>query len=170
MSWSRWPMVDSGDERRGPARHRRRVRCRPVRPTASPGQVASAANLRALMALSEIRRAIAPRPAPGSRTHTPALLAAGGGAGPRHHRARRHCCRDRARVRDRQPRGHPGRARGVERQLPRRAARLSARLPGHRRGRPGEHRRAPDRPFPRSARNSGLPRSWPRTRASTPAT
>ena len=70
---------------------------------------------------------------------------------------------------DRQPDGAARRPGRVVRQLPRRAARLRVRLPRDRRRRGRRDRRAPDRPAARRvplARAAAVPRA--RTRASTP--
>ena len=137
-----------------------------------PGQLASAANLRRLMAEQRDPR-VAPHRGlyPGPGRVLAALLAAGRGRRAGHRRPCRPGRADRARLGDRQPGGHPRRPGGVQRELPRRADRLRAGLPGHRRRRPGQHQRAPHRPVPRPGpQRRAQPRSWPRSPASTAAT
>ena len=115
-----------------------------------PGQLASAANLRALMADSEIRESH--RTEACTRVQDAYSLrcspqVAGAVRDTVDHADR--VARDRTRLGDRQPGGHPRRPGGVQRQLPRCADRVRAGLPGHRRRRPGRHHRAPHRPVPR---------------------
>ena len=99
-----------------------------------------------------------------------ALHPAGTRSGPRHRRPRRARRRPRAGVGHRQPDDPAGRPGGVLRELPRRAAGLRVRLPGHRRGRCRRHRRAPHRPAARPHPvRTACRRSWRPTRASTPA-
>ena len=116
-----------------------------------PGQADSAANLRCACCPARLghhgqpsRSRVHPRPG----RLLAALLAAGARRGPRHHRARRAGRLAGAGQRYRQPGGHAGRPGGEQRQLPRRAGGLRAGLPGHRRRRPGIHRRAAHRPLP----------------------
>ena len=73
--------------------------------------------------------------------------------------------------RHRQSRRDARRPGGVQRQLPRRAGGLRARLPGHRRRRSGRHQRTPHRPVPRcGAQPRAATRSWPTIPASTAVT
>ena len=99
-----------------------------------------------------------------------ALRPAGGRRGPGHARLRRARSPSGSCVRRGQPGGAARRPGRVDRQLPRRAARLRRRLPGHRRRRGRRDLRAAGRP---AARRDPLPgpaaRSSPPTRASTPA-
>ena len=159
-------------ERRGPARHRRGVRRGP------PGAAASAGPVRvggqhARDAGRQPDRGQPPRPrGPAGAGRLLAAMCPGGGRRRAGHRGpRRGGGRARARRGDRQPgdRGRGGRGPGgLQRQLPRGAAGLRAGLPGHRRRRRRQHRRAPHRPLPGPQRaTTGCPRSWPTTRGST---
>ena len=102
-----------------------------------PGQAASAANMRAVLAgLADRRLARRPGGHPGAGRLLAALRAAGRRCLPRHARSRPPDRGPGARLGDRQPgraRRRPGR---VERQLPRCAGRLRPGLPGDRRRRP----------------------------------
>ena len=144
------------DERRGSARHRRRVRRRPPGAAAAPrparlrGEPADDHGRQRDPRVSSRGRARTGRRAPASRTRTRCA------ARPRWPAARATRWTTPSGwplvelgVGGRQPGGHPRRPGRVERQLPRRAGRVRAGLPGHRRRRPGEHRRAADRPVPR---------------------
>ena len=103
---------------------------------------------------------------PGAGRVLAALLAAGPRRRPRHRRARGHGRRPRAGLGGRQPGGR--RRRGPQqRQLPRGAGRLRARLPRDRRRRHGLDQRAPVRPLPRQGpqpRPAAVPRRRPRRR------
>ena len=163
---------DRGAGDRGDARLGTAVPCpsctRSGRTRARP---ASAANIHRLLQGSA-DHGLAPR-RPGARGAGRVLDAvrpAGGRRGPRHAGVRRPGRRARAAVGGGQPGGPAGRPGRVDRQLPRRAARLRGRLPGDRRGRGGRDRRTPGGP---AARRDPLPRAAavpvPRRRASTPA-
>ena len=162
------------DERRGAARHRRASSpptCR--RCARTPARRPVPRNLRrAAGRLARSWPATAARTAPGCRTPTRCA-------------ARRRCTAPSA-TPSPTPRRSPaaswpapidnpvvtldGRVES-QRQLPRRAGRLRARLPGHRRRRPGLDQRAAHRPVPRpGAQRTGCRRSSPTTPASTAAT
>ena len=107
-----------------------------------PGQAASAANLRTLLAGSaDHGRATADRSAPASRTPTRCAAApqVAGGVRDTVDHAATVAGRELASAVD-NPVVTPGRAGRVQRQLPRRAGRLRAGLPRHRRRRPGRDR------------------------------
>ncbi len=155
------------DERRGPARHRPRLRPRaPGDPAAPrPGAVGGEPH-RAHGRVRDRRLAPHRRLQPGAGRLLAALLAAGARRRPRHRRARRHGRRPRAGQRG----GQPGRHRrhgGVQRQLPRRPGRLRPRLPRDRRRRRGLDQRAAYGPVPRPGpqpRAAALPGRRPRRR------
>ena len=116
-----------------------------------PGQALSAANLRKIMQDSGIRDSHRD-PEACTRVQDAYSLRCSpqvAGGAPRHRRARRDGRRLRARLRRRQPRRHPRRPGRVQRQLPRCAGGLRARLPRDRRRRPRLDLRAPHRPLPR---------------------
>ena len=137
-----------------------------------PGIADSAANLRALLADSEIMES----------HRTPACTRVQDAyslrCSPQVHGAARDTLAHAETVADRElasavdnPVVTAGRPGGEQRQLPRRAGRLRAGLPGDRRGRPGLDQRAAHRPVPgRRRAATGCRRSWPPTRASTPGT
>ena len=114
-----------------------------------PGQAASAANLRRILADSGV---VASHRGPDCNRVQDAYSLR---CSPQVHGAVRdtvaHAARrrgPRAGQRRRQPGGDARRPGRVERQLPRRTGGLRARLPRHRGGRPGLDQRAPDRPLP----------------------
>ena len=123
-----------------------------------PGQAASAANLRALLAGSRDRRQPPRGRPPGPGRLLAALRAPGGRRRPRRARLRRGRRRRRAGRRDRQPDDPSRRPGRVVRQLPRRPARPGLRLPGdrRRRGRPRSPSAAPTGSSTPS-RSHGLP-------------
>ena len=134
-----------------------------LRPQHGPGRLA-AANLRAVLAgLPHRRQPQGTRVHPRAGRLLAALRAPGARRRSRHPRPRRARRRARARIRRRQPRAHAGRPRRVERQLPRRAGRLRARLPRDRRRRRRQHVGAPHRPVPRPGPQPG-PHTVPRPR------
>ena len=123
-----------------------------------PGQAVSAANIRTIMRDSQIRDSHRHRrrpPRPGRLLA--ALRPTGHRCSSRHRRPRRARRHLGARLGGRQPGRHPRRPSRVQRQLPRCPGGLRPGLPGDRRGRRGEHVRAPHRPVPRPARSHGLP-------------
>ena len=136
-----------------------------------PGQAASAANLTAMLGDSGV---VACHRGPGLQPRAgrllAALLAAGARRRPRHPRPLRDGGRPRAGQCRRQPGGgrRPRRPPGrVERQLPRGAGRLRARLPGDRGRRRGLDQRATYGPVPRQGpqpRAAAVPGRRPRRR------
>ena len=137
-----------------------------------PGQQDSAANLRLIMAGSEIRESH--RTAACTRVQDAYSLR----CSPQVAGAARDTVAHAARVAETElgsaidnPVVTPDWTGGVQRQLPRRAPGLRARLPGHRDRGPGQHLRAPYRPVPRP-RPELRPACVPgrRSRVSTPGT
>lgn len=111
-----------------------------------PGQGASAANMLAVLAGSELtghHQDDAPRVQDAYSVRCAPQVSR---RGPRHHRARPARRRAGARLGRRQPGRSSRRTGRVQRQLPRRAGRLRPGLPRHRRRRPRLHRRAAHRP------------------------
>ena len=161
-----------GDECRGTTRHRPGVRRRSATAAAAPrpgrgGREHDAA----ARGFGDRRQS----PGSGLRRRAGRLLAAvfapGGRRRTGHRGARPRRRRARTGQRHRQSRRHARRPGGVQRQLPRCAGGLRARLPGHRRRRSGRHQRTPHRPVPRrGAQPRAATRSWRTIPASTAAT
>ena len=138
----------------------------------APAPAARAGDLRVEPAaparrLADRREPQGPRVHPRAGRVLAALRPAGARRRPRHARARGIRRRRRARERRRQPRAHARRPRRVERQLPRRAGRLRARLPRDRGGGCRVDERAAHRPVPRPRPATRACRRSSRTRSAS---